>query len=113
MYVKKLLGEDVHYLYDGFDFYGAVPKDMTLGVALDCVRVPRELAQHSHPEIEQIYYIRSGRGTLTIDGESQEVEKDMVIYIPPGASHGMVPLESDEELTYLFFSHWHEESSRT
>lgn len=114
MYIKKLLGDDVHYTYmdNGFDYYGAVPKDMTLGIAVDGVRIPKPMPQHSHPEIEQVYYIRSGRGRLTINNETAEVEKDNIIYIPPGASHGMEPLPSDEELTYIFFSHWHEMSSK-
>jgi mannose-6-phosphate isomerase-like protein (cupin superfamily) len=110
MDAKKVM-ESYHFVHDGFDFYEPVSKTK-FGVSLNCVLIPRPLGEHSHPEIEQIYYIRSGRGILKIDGEEQEVEKDMVIYIPAGATHGIKPLESDEELSYLFFSHFHEISSK-
>lgn len=113
MHVKRLLGDDEHFELNGWDYYGQVFKDQGRGITVHSVRIPRPFAVHSHPDIEQVYYIRSGRGLMWVNGEKQEVEKDMVIYIPPGASHGITPLESDEELVYLFFSHYWREAPNT
>jgi mannose-6-phosphate isomerase-like protein (cupin superfamily) len=45
----------------------------------------------------EIYYILSGRGTMTIDGETQPLESGDLVYIPPHAQQfahnpGLEPL---------------------
>jgi mannose-6-phosphate isomerase-like protein (cupin superfamily) len=42
---------------------------------------------HYHPETEEIYYILSGRGLMTIASETVEVGPGDAIAIPPGARH--------------------------
>jgi mannose-6-phosphate isomerase-like protein (cupin superfamily) len=42
---------------------------------------------HYHPQTEEIYYITSGRGVMTIDGETRSVGPGDAIGIPPGAIH--------------------------
>jgi mannose-6-phosphate isomerase-like protein (cupin superfamily) len=86
-------------------------KDIT-GIALVCVVVDAPIPPYSHPPIEEFYYIRSGRGLLTIDGEEKEVEKDMVVFIPAGCTHGIKPIKSKEKLSYLYFAHHLEEPCR-
>jgi mannose-6-phosphate isomerase-like protein (cupin superfamily) len=116
MHAVKLLQSQLSE-HEDYDFYELIGKDMTLGLEVGLVKLNKTLAnkplkEHDHLEYEQIYYIRSGRGILRIDGEEQEVEKDMVIYIPAGASHGMRPFEGEEALTYIFISHFQEVSSK-
>ena len=106
MHAKRLLDDDVHFVANGVDYYGHVLKDQRRGITVHAVRITRPSAVHNHPDLEQVYYIRSGRGLITVDGETKEVERDMVVYIPPGASHGIEPCESDEELIYVLFSHY-------
>ncbi len=52
---------------------------------------------HYHPDIEELYYVLSGYGMMTIEEERQEISRSDVVYIPPLAQHtllntGNVPL---------------------
>ncbi len=52
---------------------------------------------HYHPGFEEIYYILSGYGVMTIGDERQEISRGDVVYIPVSATHtllntGKVPL---------------------
>jgi len=105
MHAVKVL-ESHHFEVNGLDYYEPLSKEMTQGVSVRCVLMHKPLQEHSHADGEQVYYIRSGRGIMKIDDEEQEVVKDMVIYIPQGASHSMTPLDGDETSSYIFFNHY-------
>jgi mannose-6-phosphate isomerase-like protein (cupin superfamily) len=47
-------------------------------------------AAHRHPKSEEIYYILSGRGRMTVDAESRNVKPNDAILIPPGVRHELV-----------------------
>jgi mannose-6-phosphate isomerase-like protein (cupin superfamily) len=42
---------------------------------------------HHHPKSEEIYFILSGVGRMTVDDETREVGKHDAILMPPGAVH--------------------------
>jgi mannose-6-phosphate isomerase-like protein (cupin superfamily) len=42
---------------------------------------------HHHREIEEIYYIVSGRGLMTVGDETREVEAGDAVYVPRGLRH--------------------------
>ena len=42
---------------------------------------------HHHVEIEEIYYILSGRGLMTVANETSEVEAGDAVYVPRGHRH--------------------------
>jgi mannose-6-phosphate isomerase-like protein (cupin superfamily) len=42
---------------------------------------------HHHREIEEIYYIVSGRGLMTVGDETREVEAGDAVYVPRGHRH--------------------------
>lgn len=42
---------------------------------------------HHHREIEEIYYILSGRGLMTVGEETSEVEAGDAVYVPRGHRH--------------------------
>lgn len=110
MYVINLW-ESHHFISDGqpgVEYFEAVPEAMTLGLDLHGVKVGLPMKEHSHKHIEQIYYIRSGQGILKVGDEERLVGKDDVIYIPAGLPHVIRPAEGETDLTYLFFSHYHE-----
>ena len=81
-------------------------KEDTQSVSSRCVVMHNPLPAHSHPNAEQIYYVRAGRGLININGEEQVVEKDTIIYIPPNATHSATPLEGDEPFSYVFFNRY-------
>ncbi len=52
---------------------------------------------HFHPQLEEIYYVLSGYGVITINDETEEISRGNVVYIPELAPHtlhntGNVPL---------------------
>lgn len=56
-----------------------------------------DIPVHFHPDLEEIYYILSGYGMMTIGDETKEIERYDVIYIPKTSQHtlnniGNVPL---------------------
>ncbi len=44
---------------------------------------------HYHPDFEEIYYILSGYGLMTIGDENQEISRGEVVYIPALAPHSL------------------------
>ena len=45
---------------------------------------------HLHPDLEELYYILSGYGNITIGEEKQEISRGDVVYIPQKALHTLV-----------------------
>jgi quercetin dioxygenase-like cupin family protein len=46
---------------------------------------------HRHPTYE-FYYVTSGRGLMTIEGEAREVGPGDLVLIPPDAVHSIAPI---------------------
>jgi quercetin dioxygenase-like cupin family protein len=107
MYAKKFK-ETPKYLYagKGNDFYMLLPRDMTEAMesSLVCLKQGEEVAEHSHPHEEQVYFILKGRGTLRIGREEAEIAPEMVVYIPRGAPHAVKPLT--KQLVYAYVCVW-------
>ena len=86
--------------YDGHVKW-ILKQGVTIGLNVGSVQVHEAHPPDQHPE-EQLYYIRSGFGYVTIDGVEYEVEKDTVVYIPPNALHQVTPMPGPETLSYIF-----------
>lgn len=43
---------------------------------------------HKHADIDEVFYVISGKGTITIDDEKIQVEEKDVIFSPSGEMHG-------------------------
>ena len=54
---------------------------------------------HTHDK-EEYYYIISGKGTMTLNGERSTIEAGDITAIYPGGSHALVN-DSDEDLRVL------------
>ena len=50
----------------------------------DCAVTP-----HHHRELEEIYYITSGRGVMTVGDETREVVSGDAVYVPRGQKHSL------------------------
>ncbi|HUY22155.1 MAG TPA: cupin domain-containing protein [Acidimicrobiales bacterium] len=55
---------------------------------------------HSHPTHE-FYYVTSGRGIMTIDGEDRPIVQGDLVYIPPDKVHSLRPV-SDHAPIHCF-----------
>src|SRR4029077_8876789 len=42
---------------------------------------------HYHERTDEFYYVISGRGTMTLDGEEIELHPGVVVYVPRGVKH--------------------------
>jgi len=56
---------------------------------------------HAHAECEEIMYIASGRGEAQVGKEHFDIQPDMMIYVPTGASHSLKNT-SDEMMKIIF-----------
>jgi mannose-6-phosphate isomerase-like protein (cupin superfamily) len=45
---------------------------------------------HYHAKTDEFYYIIDGSGTMVLDGDTIEVHKGMVVYVPRGMKHKAV-----------------------
>jgi len=45
---------------------------------------------HRHPSTEEFYYVLSGRGSITVEDETQELATSEGVLIPPGSYHRLV-----------------------
>lgn len=80
MYVKQITG--------GLDL-----SDTATSVAAiyDTLLEPgRRIQPHYHTGVEEIYYVLSGYGLMTIGEEQKEISRGDVVYIPPLAPHTLV-----------------------
>jgi len=55
------------------------------------IEVPSGVDQelHSHEEAEQVYVITSGRGSMTVAGDTQEVSRGDLVMVPPATDHSI------------------------
>jgi mannose-6-phosphate isomerase-like protein (cupin superfamily) len=56
---------------------------------------------HTHPEREEIYYVLSNSGALTIDGDEVPAREGLTLYVSGEEPHGMVNRD-DKPLVVVF-----------
>jgi mannose-6-phosphate isomerase-like protein (cupin superfamily) len=50
---------------------------------------------HQHQELEEIYYVLSGKGLMTVGDDTREVSTGDAIYVPRGKRHTLNNTGSD------------------
>jgi mannose-6-phosphate isomerase-like protein (cupin superfamily) len=62
------------------------------------LEVPEGIDQelHSHEEAEQVYIVVSGRGTMTVAGDTQEVAEGDLVLVPPATDHSIANTNSPD-----------------
>jgi uncharacterized cupin superfamily protein len=78
-------GESVNFVHDD-----VLPPNTSIGV-------------HEHTGDQEYYYILSGCGVMTLDGEEHPVGPGDVAVVFPGGTHGLEN-RSEEELRIIVFS---------
>lgn len=58
---------------------------------------------HSHPTHE-FYYVLSGRGVMTIDGEDRDIAQGDLVYIPPDKVHTLRPVSDTAPIHCFCFA---------
>jgi mannose-6-phosphate isomerase-like protein (cupin superfamily) len=83
---------------DGLDLMGVAT---SISAIFDTWLEPgQEIWPHYHPDFEEIYYILSGYGVMTIGDEHKEIARGDVVYIPPLAMHTLLNT-SDRPLRFV------------
>ena len=62
-----------------------------------------EVHPHQHHTYE-FYYVISGRGIMTIEGESAEIRQGDLVTIPPDAVHSLRPVSANASIRCLAFT---------
>ena len=57
--------------------------------------------RHSHPHKEEVFFVLSGEGRITVAEEEFEVGEGSCVYVPTGEEHQLVNTQSDEVLRVL------------
>lgn len=77
-------------------------RDDVIQINHGTVKAGYALGGATHEE-DEIYYILSGKGKLTLDDKIVDVEGGEVIFIPAGCFHALDNRESTEDLCILTF----------
>jgi len=59
------------------------------------------IGTHEHLDDEEVFYIISGNGTITVDGETRKIGPGSVVLTLPGSSHR---IENNGETELRFFA---------
>jgi quercetin dioxygenase-like cupin family protein len=58
---------------------------------------------HRHPTHE-FYYVTSGRGVMTVEGEDREIAQGDLVHIPPDALHSLRPISDHAPIRCFCFA---------
>jgi gentisate 1,2-dioxygenase len=78
-------GKLVKFVHDD-----VLPPDTSIGI-------------HTHADDQEYYYIISGSGVMTLDGEKHDVHAGDITVVLPGGQHGLEN-RSDQDLRIIVFS---------
>ena len=65
------------------------------------VAVGGEVFPHSHPTHE-FYFVMTGEGIMTVDGEERPVKASDLVYIPPDKVHSLRPTGNEKIHCFCF-----------
>jgi mannose-6-phosphate isomerase-like protein (cupin superfamily) len=77
----------------GYSFFASAPK-LALVFRKRALKPGSGIGYHEQKE-DEIYYVLSGRGMMTIDGKSFEIGPGAAVLTRPGSSHGLKQIGSE------------------
>ena len=78
----------------GYSFFSDVP-NLRLAFRKRALKPGSAIGYHQQKE-DEIYYVLSGRGEMTIDGKTFEVHAGDAVLTRPGSSHGLKQTGPDD-----------------
>ena len=78
----------------GYSFFAKAP-DLRLVFRKRALKPGSAIGYHEQKE-DEIYYVISGRGEMTLDGKTFEVTPGTAILTRPGSSHGLKQIGTDD-----------------
>lgn len=83
----------------GYSFFSKVPK-LALVFRKRALKPGSGIGYHEQKE-DEIYYVLSGRGMMTIDGKDVEVGPGTAVLTRPGSSHGLKQIGQEDLVIML------------
>jgi len=83
----------------GYSFFKKAPR-LGLVFRKRALKPGSGIGYHEQKE-DEIYYVLSGRGTMTIDGKSFDVEPGTAVLTRPGSSHGLKQVGAEDLLIMI------------
>ena len=78
----------------GYSFFAKVPK-LALVFRKRALKPGSGIGYHEQKE-DEIYYVLSGRGVMTVDGKSFDVGPGTAVLTRPGSSHALKQVGADD-----------------
>jgi mannose-6-phosphate isomerase-like protein (cupin superfamily) len=78
----------------GYSFFKKAPR-LALVFRKRALKPGSGIGYHEQKE-DEIYYVLSGRGVMTVDGKSFDVEPGTAVLTRPGSSHGLKQAGSED-----------------
>ena len=78
----------------GYSFFKKAPR-LALVFRKRALKPGSGIGYHEQKE-DEIYYVLSGRGVMTIDGKSFDVDPGTAVLTRPGSSHGLKQVGSED-----------------
>ena len=78
----------------GYSFFAKAP-DLKMVFRKRALKPGSGIGYHEQKE-DEIYYVLSGRGVMTIDGKSFDVTPGTAVLTRPGSSHGLKQIGSED-----------------
>jgi mannose-6-phosphate isomerase-like protein (cupin superfamily) len=78
----------------GYSFFAKAP-DLKMVFRKRALKPGSGIGYHEQKE-DEIYYVLSGRGVMTIDGKSFDVTPGTAVLTRPGSSHGLKQVGSED-----------------
>ncbi|MHB1253510.1 MAG: dimethylsulfonioproprionate lyase family protein [Candidatus Humimicrobiaceae bacterium] len=75
---------DTHYLINPKD-KGCQSRRLTLGHTI--IYPTGTTTGHMHDDMEEVYYVVMGEGTMVVDKDEYEITQGDALYVPPGVFH--------------------------
>jgi len=80
----KVVLRDTHYLINPED-EGCESRRLTLGHTI--IYPTGTTTGHTHEDMEEVYYVIMGEGTMVVDKDEYEIKQGDALYVPPGVFH--------------------------
>ena len=81
---EKAILRDTNYLISPDD-EGCESRRLTLGHTI--IYPTGTTTGHSHDDMEEVYYVVMGKGTMVVGEDEYEIEQGDALYVPPGVFH--------------------------
>jgi mannose-6-phosphate isomerase-like protein (cupin superfamily) len=87
----------------GYSFFAKAP-GLRMVFRKRALKPGSGIGYHEQKE-DEIYYVLSGRGMMTIDGKSFEVTPGTAVLTRPGSSHGLKQMGDDDLVIMINYEH--------